>query len=107
MPSGCVNTLRPLLHGIWVPPVPRVWPARAVPRHLSLPSRDPDVQGEKDAGWPGTPGPSGFNSGHPDVDTTGPTQLLGHVLTQCARLTRLSPKQKRQALLFPPTIYCS
>ena len=107
VPSGCVNTLRPPLHGIWVPPVPRVWPARAVPRHLSLPSRDPGVQGEKDAGWPGTPGPSGFNSGHPDVDTAGPTQPLGHVLTQRARLNRLSPKRKRQALLFPPTIHCS
>ena len=107
VPSGCVNTLRPPLHSIRVPPVPRVWPARAVPRHLSLPSRDPGVQAEKNAGWAGTPSPLGFSSSHLAVDTAGPTQPLGHVLTQCAKLTRFSAKRKRRALLFSPTIHCS
>lgn len=69
--------------------------------------RGPGCGGEKDAGWPGTPGPSGLSSGHPAVGTAGPTQPPGHVLTQRARLTRFSAKRKRQALLFSPTIHCS
>lgn len=104
VPSGCVNTRRPPLHGIRAPPVPRVGPARAVPRHPSLPSGDPGVEGRRTLAGPA---PSGLSSGHPAMDTAGLTQPPGHVLTQRARLTRFSAKQKRQALLFSPTIHCS